>query len=154
MSRNGVIGRGNQLPWHLPADLKHFKQLTIGHTIIMGRKTWQSIGRPLPERRSIVISRDPRFDAPGATVVTNLDEALAAAGDEAEVFVIGGAQVYRLALPRADRLYVTHIEADVPGDAFFPAIDPSQWTAVSREEHPVDERHAYPFHFVTYERSR
>ena len=155
VAENGVIGRGNTLPWHLPDDLKRFKRLTVGHPVIMGRKTFDSIGRrPLPNRRSIVISRDPALPADGITVARDLDTALSLAGTGAQIFVIGGAEVFRAALPRADRLELTVIHADIPGDASFPAIDPAEWTLLEESHHPDDARHAHAFSFRTYQRTR
>ena len=152
VSENGVIGRNNALPWHLPADLKRFKSLTIGHTIIMGRKTYESIGRPLPRRRSIAISRNPKFSAPGIEVAGSLEEALALCRDENEVFVIGGESVFKEALERADRLHVTLIHAQVPGDTFFPIEKLNRWTQVLDERHESDEKNAHPYSFRLYER--
>jgi dihydrofolate reductase len=152
VARNRVIGRGNRLPWHLPDDLRHFKRLTLGRPIVMGRRTWESLPGLLPDRTHIVVTRDPAYRAPGAQVVHSLDAALAAAGDE-EVFVVGGAELYALAVPRAVRLYLTLVDAEVEGDVFFPKIDPAQWREVTREPHAADERHAYPFAFVTMERA-
>lgn len=151
LARNYVIGRGNRLPWHLPDDLRHFKRLTLGRPIIMGRRTWESLPGLLPERTHIVVTRDPKYQANGAVVVRSLDQALAAAGGE-EALVVGGAQLYALALPRACRLNLTLVEAEIEGDAFFPEIDPAAWREVAREPHAADERHAYPFSFVTLER--
>lgn len=152
MDRNRLIGRGNALPWHLPADLAHFKTLTLGKPIIMGRKTYESIGRPLPGRHNIVISRDPAFSAPGCTVVTSVDAALAAAGDVAEVMVIGGAQLYAEVLPRAQRIYLTHIDAAFEGDAWFPPLDDSVWREVACSEQAADPRNPFGYSFVTLER--
>jgi len=151
LARNRVIGRGNRLPWHLPDDLRHFKRLTLGRPIIMGRRTWESLPGLLPDRTHLVVTRDPSYRADGAVVVGSLDEALGAAGGE-EALVVGGAQLYALALPRASRLYLTLVDAEVEGDVFFPAIDPAAWREVAREPHAADERHAYPFAFVTLER--
>jgi len=152
MDRNRLIGRGNALPWHLPADLQHFKALTLGKPIIMGRKTHESIGRPLPGRHNIVISRNPDFDAPGCTVVGSVDAALAAAGEVAEVVVIGGAQLYAELLPRAQRIYLTRIDASFDGDAWFPQLDTSIWEEVECSEHSSDERNPYSYRFLTFER--
>jgi len=151
LARNRVIGRGNRLPWHLPDDLRHFKRLTLGRPIIMGRRTWESLPGLLPDRTHLVVTRDPSYRADGAVVVGSLDEALGAAGGE-EALVVGGAQLYALALPRASRLYLTLVDAEVEGDVFFPAMDPAAWREVAREPHAADERHAYPFAFVTLER--
>jgi dihydrofolate reductase len=152
VARNGVIGRDNKLPWHLPADLKHFKSVTMGKPVVMGRKTWESIGRPLPGRKNIVISRNPDFRAEGCEVVSSLDAALRVCAGAEEIFVIGGSQLYAEALNRASRLYVTRIEDDVAGDTFFPAIDPAAWQIVSSEIHAPDERNRLPFRFEMLER--
>jgi len=153
MTPAGVIGRDNDLPWRLPDDLKRFKELTVGKPIIMGRRTWDSIGRPLPGRTSIVLSRSATFAPAGAIVVPDIEHALAAAGAVDEAFVIGGAQVYALALPFAQRLYLTIVHGDVAGDARFPALDPRQWREVERSERPADERHAFAMTFSVLERT-
>lgn len=152
MAENRVIGRGNDLPWHLPADLRRFKALTTGHVILMGRRTFESIGRPLPRRRSVVISRNPDYRAAGAEVVGSLDEALARAAGEDEVFVIGGAAIFAAALPRADRIYLTLVHARPPGEVRFPPLDEAEWVVAEEEDHPADERHRWPFTFRRYER--
>lgn len=149
---NRVIGRDNRMPWHLPADLAHFKRVTLGRPIIMGRKTWESIGRALPGRLNIVITRTPAFSAPGATVVSSLEEAFQAAGDADEAFVIGGGQIYAEAMATADRIYLTEIATEVVGDTYFPAIDRSQWQETLMGEHAPDERNAYPLRFLLLER--
>jgi dihydrofolate reductase len=153
VASNGVIGVRNRLPWHLPADLRHFTALTTGRTVIMGRKTWESLPdkfRPLPGRRNIVVTRNAGYRAGGATVVGSLPAALAAAaGDEA--FVIGGAELYAAALPLADRLQLTEIDADFDGDTHFPVIDRHEWHETAREAHQDETASAYAF--VTYERS-
>ncbi len=131
---NGVIGAHNTLPWRLPEDLKYFRARTMGHPIIMGRKTWDSLGRPLPGRRNLVVSRNPNFAAPGAETFTSLDAALAACTDE-EVFVIGGALLYAQALPLVTRLYLTEIHQDFDGDAYFTALEAAHWLETSRETH-------------------
>ncbi len=154
MAENRVIGRGGHLPWHLPKDLQHFKRLTVDHTVIMGRKTFDEIQRPLSNRRNVVISRNPVFRPAGVTVVPNLDEALALGTAEREVFVIGGAEIYRLALPRADRLYLTVVHAHVEGDTAFPPFDEGAWALEEEEHHAADEKHAYPFTFRRYQRIR
>ncbi len=154
MSENRVIGRENQLPWHLPADLKHFKRLTTGHAIIMGRKTFESIGRPLPHRRSIIITRDRQYRAEGAEVVHSLEEAIELCRDDEEAFIIGGAEIFRLALPRIDRVYLTLIHATVEGDTFFPDLDQQQWTLVQDEHHAADEANPFAYSFRLYERRR
>lgn len=152
VSENGVIGSKNGLPWKLPDEMKRFRELTKGHAIVMGRKTWESIGRPLPERRMLVVTRDPSklADAP-VEAFASLDEALAAAG-EGEVFVIGGGEIYREALPRADRVYFTRVHAVIDGDVTFPELPQSEWQETFRERHEADERNAYAFTFLTYER--
>jgi dihydrofolate reductase len=151
MSRNRVIGRDNALPWRLPADLARFKRITMGHHLIMGRKTWDSLGRPLPDRTTIVLSGRPGFAPPGAIAASSLDGALGrCAGDE--VFVAGGAEVFRAALPRADRIYMTLIHADISGDTHFPEFDESEWAVTSREEHPADERNPHAYTFLIYDR--
>ena len=154
MAENRVIGREGKLPWHLPADLQHFKKLTLDHTVIMGRKTFEEIRHPLANRRNVVISRDPGFQPRGVTVVPSLKEALALGATEKEVFVIGGGEIFQLALPRADRLYLTLVHAQVPGDTFFPALDQTAWALEEEERHEADERHAYPFSFRRYRRIR
>ncbi|MGH7657487.1 MAG: dihydrofolate reductase, partial [Gemmatimonadales bacterium] len=143
----------NDLPWRLPDDLKRFKSLTMGHTILMGRRTWESIGRALPGRRTIVLSRNLEWKADGADVAASLDEALAIVPPGEPLFLTGGEAVYLLALPRADVLELTRVHADIPGDAFFPPFDPADWTLISREDHPADERHAFAFSFERYERN-
>ncbi len=152
-SENNVIGAHNRLPWHLPDDLKRFRTLTKGHTVIMGRKTYESIGRPLPERRNIVISRRKDFVADGCIVSDSLDSAIAQAG-AGDIFVIGGGEIYRAAMAVADRIVLTRVHATIEGDAFFPEISLSEWKEVSREEHPKDDRHPYAFTFILYERLR
>lgn len=135
---NGVIGADNALPWHLPADMRWFRRHTLGKPVVMGRRTYQSIGRPLPERTNIVLTRDRGYRVPGCTVVHDIDGALAAAGDAAELMVMGGAEVYRQFLPHARRLYLTRVHANPEGDATFPPIEPAQWREVEREERPAD----------------
>jgi dihydrofolate reductase len=153
-AENGVIGRAGGLPWHLPKDLQHFKKLTVDHTVIMGRKTFEEIKQPLANRRNVVISRDPAFHPRGVIVVPWLDEALALGATEDEVFVLGGGEIFRLALPRADRLYFTQVHAKVEGDTFFPAFDSTAWALEEEQYHPVDAKHAYAFTFRTYSRIR
>lgn len=152
MAQNGVIGRDNSLPWRLPEDLKRFKAYTLGKPILMGRKTFESIGRPLPGRTSFVLTRDRAWSAPGVTVVHSVEEALAQAAGAAELVAIGGAEIYRLVLPFARRIYLTHVHADVAGDTYFPEFDATQWADVECSMQPADERHAYPVTFVTLER--
>jgi len=152
MAQNGVIGRGNSLPWRLPEDLKRFRSFTLGKPVLMGRKTFESIGRALPGRANLVLTRDRGWSAPGVTVVHSVEDALARAAASDELVVIGGAEIYRLVLPFARRIYLTHVHADVPGDTFFPDFDPTQWADVECRMHPADEQHAYPVTFVTLER--
>lgn len=156
IAHDNVIGRSNDLPWYLPADLKHFKTMTTGHTVIMGRKTYDSIaarlGGPLPDRHNVIVTRDEDFVVPGATVSHSLEMALDE-NENGEVFVIGGAEIYAQALPHADKLYITEVDADiVGGDTFFPVIDTTIWHETSREIHQKDERNEFDYAFVTYER--
>jgi dihydrofolate reductase len=152
VAQNGVIGRDNALPWRLPEDLKRFKATTLGKPILMGRKTFESIGRALPGRLNLVLTRERAWSAPGVLVVHSVAQALAAAGDAAELIVIGGAEVFRLLMPLARRVYLTQVHADVAGDTFFPSFDATEWADVERDTHPVDERHAHPLTFTTLER--
>ena len=152
MARNGVIGRSNRLPWRLPADLQHFKSLTLGKPIVMGRNTWESLPGLLPGRRHIIVSRDTDYRAQGGEVVHSVDEALRAAGQVPEIMIVGGGHFYAAMLPLADRLYLTLVEAEVEGDAYFPAIDWSQWSEESRETHLADEKNAYDYTFVNFVR--
>lgn len=151
-ARNGVIGRDNTLPWRLPEDLAHFKRTTMGAPVIMGRKTWESIGRPLPGRRNIVVSRNTELRLDGAEIASSLEDALRLCVGVEQVFLIGGAQLYAEALPSADRLIVTEIDADIEGDAHFPEIDPQRWIATERERHH-SESNGFDYAFVTYERA-
>jgi dihydrofolate reductase len=154
VAENGVIGRENDLPWRLPADLKRFKRLTMGHPIVMGRRTWESIGRPLPGRTSVVLTRRDDFALPeGVLRAGSLDDALEHLAGEEEVFVIGGASVYAEALPRADRVQLTRVHAEPPGDVRFPGLEASRWRAVAEERHVRDDRHEHDFTFFTYERA-
>jgi dihydrofolate reductase len=150
LARNGAIGRDNQLLWRLPEDLKRFKQLTLGHPIVMGRKTFDSIGRPLPGRRNIVVTRDRAWQADGVETAHSLDDALALAGEVPEVDIIGGAEIWALALPRADVLELTEIEHDFDGDAFFPPWPRQQFRETARSTHTAAA--GWTYHFVTYER--
>ncbi len=155
MSENRVIGRGGQLPWHLSADLRRFKRLTMGHHLLMGRRTFESIGRPLPGRVSVVLSSQPGLAIPAVVFSPSLEQALRVAEDDDELFVIGGGNVYRQMLPRADRLYVTQVHARVTGDVTFPQLPEDQW--VLREQSPryaADERNDYSYTFLQYTRKR
>ena len=149
VARNGVIGRGGALPWHLSEDLRHFKRTTLGHPIVMGRRTWESIGRPLPGRRSIVLTRNPRWSAPGCERAESLAQALAMCEGAAEVFVIGGAALFAEALPLAQRVFLTEIDADFEGDTFFPPIDRSAWRETSREHLAPAPGRPFGIDFVT-----
>jgi len=151
VAANGTIGSRNELPWHLPADLQRFKALTLGKPILMGRKTYDSIGRPLPGRTNIVVTRQ-QLAIPGCVVVGSLPEALAAAGNVPEAALIGGAELFRLALPQVDVIHLTRVHADVPGDVFFPELDPTEWHEILIARHEIDERHAYAFSFLELRR--
>lgn len=148
------IGHDGRMPWHLPADLKHFKAVTMGHTILMGRRTFESIGRPLPGRDNFVVSRDVSFQPEGCRVFASLDLAMAAAPSDKMLMVIGGATIYRVLLPRADRVYLTRIHASFPADTWFPALDDQAWREVEREDHGPDEKNLYRYSFVTLERTK
>ena len=150
----GGIGLGGRLPWHLPNDLKRFKALTMGKPIVMGRRTFDSIGRALPGRQNIVVSRRPDLVIDGCTVVPSFDAALAAAAGAAEICVIGGAEIYRLALPVTGLVHLTKVHAVVDADTFFPVLDAAEWEEIAREDHPADERHACGYSFVTLRRAR
>ena len=152
-SENNVIGNHGTLPWSLPDDLKHFRTVTEGHPVIMGRKTFASIGKPLPNRKNIVITRGT-MTMPGCDIVHSLEEALdlARAANAAEVFVMGGGEIYAQALPIADRVYLTRVHATIEGDAFFPELDPQEWEETEQHEHAQDEKHAYACTFTLYER--
>jgi dihydrofolate reductase len=147
---SGVIGRDNALPWHLPEDLKHFKRLTLGKPIVMGRKTFESIGKPLPGRQNIVVTRDTNYRCEGVTVAHDLDAAVRAAGAAPEVMVIGGAELFRLCLPRATRLHLTRVHADIPGDVHWPGVG-SEWRLRDQQRHEPDERNAYAYTFELWE---
>jgi dihydrofolate reductase len=155
LTKNRVIGKNNDLPWHLPDDMKYFMQTTKGHCVIMGRRNYESIPvkfRPLPNRTNIVLTRQKTFVAANCQVVHSLSEALAFAQqqNEQEVFIIGGAEVYAMALPQAERLYLTEIDTELEGDTFFPSFDKTQFTEVFRKHHPADDRHPFAFDFVVY----
>lgn len=147
VAQNGVIGRENKLPWRLKTDLAHFKATTLGHPILMGRRTWDSLGRALPGRRNLVVTRDDAYHAAGAEVFHSVDAALAAVSD-GKVFVIGGAEIFRQLLDRADEIVLTEVHADVPGDVHFPAFDGSAFVEARRESHSADADNEYPFDFV------
>jgi dihydrofolate reductase len=149
---NGVIGRDNTLPWHLPEDLKRFKRLTMGKPIVMGRKTFESIGKPLPGRQNIVVTRDANYRREGVTVVNDAESALRAAGAVPEIMVIGGAELFRALLPRARRIHLTRVHGEIEGDVMWPALDDREWSVVEREAHAADERHRYAMTFEVWER--
>lgn len=158
LAQNRVVGINNQLPWHLPEDLKYFRRTTTGKTVIMGRKTYESIGRPLPNRSNIVVSANPECKIEHVQVVNSLQAALQLAENISlingvdEIMVIGGATLYAAALPMADRLYLTHVHADVEGDAYFPEVDFSAWREVAREDFAASENNPYPYSFVVYDK--
>ncbi|MDP6541469.1 MAG: dihydrofolate reductase [Phycisphaerales bacterium] len=153
MSKNNVIGQDGKMPWHLPADLIHFKNLTSNHAIVMGRKTWESIGRPLPNRLNIVVTKQPDYEASDAVVVHSLAEGVEVAGSR-RVFVIGGGQIYSQALPLASRLHLTRIEAMIEGDTHFPDLDETIWTCQSRTTRPADEKNPHSLSFETWTRNQ
>lgn len=153
MAENHVIGRDNALPWRLPADLRHFRHITMGHPIIMGRKNFESIGRPLPGRTNIVVTRAKDFNAPGCLVVHSVDEALAAANTDPEPFIIGGAELYAQTLEQVQKIYLTLVHAAIPGDVRFPALQWDAWREKSRERHTSDAEHPFAYSFVTLERA-
>ncbi|MEJ2189497.1 MAG: dihydrofolate reductase [Acidobacteriota bacterium] len=152
VSENGVIGRDGGLPWRLSKDLSRFKQLTMGHHLVIGRRTWEEVGTPLPGRIMVVVTRDRTFAADGVLVAHSLDEALDLVRDDDEPFIGGGAEIYRMALERSmvDCLYITRVHAEVEGDTFFPEIDLEAWRLISREDHEADDRNQYPFSFLVY----
>ena len=150
VARRGVIGKDNRLPWHLPEDLRHFKASTLGHPVLMGRKTWDSLGRPLPGRRNLIVSRNRGFAAAGAEVYPGLEQAIAACSEASRVFLIGGAELYRIGLPLASEMLLTEVDLEVDGDAHFPEWMPAQWQDTRRERHVA--ANGIGFSFVTYRR--
>jgi len=156
VAKNNIIGKDNDIPWYLPADLKYFKKVTSGHHIIMGRKCYESIGRPLPKRTNIVVTRNPFFIATGCLITHNVAEAvgLAKANDETEAFIIGGGQIYDIAMPHIDRLYLTEVDLAVDGDIFFPEVDENQWELISEQNHKADEKNEHDYTFKILERKR
>jgi dihydrofolate reductase len=152
MDRNRLIGNNNQLPWHLPADLAHFKKVTLNKPILMGRKTYESIGRPLPGRENIVLTRSVGLEIEGVTVVNSLEAAIEGQKDDAELMVIGGSTIYELVLPRAQRMYLSYVDGEFEGDAWFPEFDESQWTISDSVIQEPDEKNRYGCRFITYER--
>jgi dihydrofolate reductase len=154
MARNGVIGRDNAMPWRLPDEMAHFRRVTMGKPVVMGRRTWESLGKALPGRTNIVVTRDLDYQAAGATVVHSLDEAWKAAGPVDEVCVIGGSALYAETLSIADVIYLTEVDGDVEGDTRFPQFDRGQWEETEVARHAADERHAYPFRILELRRAR
>lgn len=157
MARNRVIGRNNDLPWKLPDDMKFFMNTTTGHHVIMGRKNYDSLHekyKPLPNRTNIVVTRQKNFKAAGCIVVNSIDDAISIArkNNESEAFIIGGAEIYKLSFPVTNRIYLTEIHAEVQGDTYYPEFNKKEWKEVSRQPHPADERHAFPFDIVIYDR--
>ncbi len=152
IAANNAIGKDNQLLWRLPNDLKHFKQITSGHTVIMGRKTYDSVGKPLPNRRNIVITRQ-NITIEGCELVNSLDAALALCADELEVFVVGGAEIYRQAMQLTNRIYLTIVHQSFDGDTYFPEIKADEWTATEKEDHQPDEKHQFSYSFITLDRA-
>jgi dihydrofolate reductase len=152
MAHHRVIGKNNQLPWHLPADLKHFKTITTAKPIIMGRKTFEAIGRPLPNRQNLVLTMNPEWSAQGVTVVHSWEEAIKACDSATEIVVIGGAKLYQQTLPLATHLYLTFIDAEIEGDAFFPEWEKNEWIEINRVNHPADQNNAYSMEFVNFQR--
>jgi len=154
MSSNRVIGRDGDLPWHLPADLRHFKKTTMGHHLIIGRATWDEVGKPLPGRTMVVVTRNRDFSADGVLIAHSVEEALALARDDDEPFIGGGAEIYRqaLAVDLVDRLYITRVHAHVEGDTFFPPVDLDQWLLADRVDHSADEKNEHPYTFERYDR--
>jgi dihydrofolate reductase len=152
VSENGVIGAGNRLPWRLSGDLKRVKAITMGHHLIMGRKTYESIGRPLPGRTTVIISRSRDLTVPGCIVVGSLDKAIEASQSDSEAFVFGGGEIFRAALPVTDRIYFTRVHCRVEGDTHFPDPDPSLWKVIREEEFPADEKNEFPCTFTVFER--
>lgn len=152
MAENRVIGKDNDLIWHFPNDLKHFKQLTSGHHIIMGRKTFESVGRPLPNRTNIIITRQKNYQAEGCLVAENLDAALSLVKDDEQPFIVGGAQIYKLALEKAKTIELTLIHAEYDGDTFFPEFDTTVWKLARGEKKEADDKHAHPYEFLTYKK--
>lgn len=151
-AENNVIGKDNQLIWHLPADLKHFRELTTGGTVIMGRKTFESIGKALPNRENIVVTRQKDYIAPGCEVVNSLKDAIQISSQEENVFIIGGGEIYRQAMEIAGTLYITEVHEHFSGDTFFPEIDRTVWEETFREDHQSNEKNPFEFSFVTYQR--
>jgi len=154
MAKNRTIGFKGSIPWRIPADLEHFKNLTMGHYILMGRKTYESIGGPLPGRLSVIITRQPGYKAPGCRVAHSISKALEISKKDNEVFIIGGAQIYKQFLDSVDRIYLTLIHKDFLGDVYFPKFDETAWVLVSRQDYDADKENLYPFSFLVYQRQK
>ncbi len=154
MGHDRAIGIDNRMPWHLPADFQHFRRITLGKPVVMGRKTFESIGRPLPDRHNVVVTRDAAWRHDGVTVAPSIEAALAACGAVDEVMIIGGASFYAQLLPRAERLYLTFVDGDFEADAWFPAWEPAEWQEIERNDHPADARNSHAMTFVTLQRLR
>jgi dihydrofolate reductase len=153
IGKNNELGKNGALLWHMPADMKHFKEITSGHTVVMGRKTYESIGKPLPNRRNIVVTRDTNYTAEGVEIVHSVKTAIEKVKNENEVFIIGGTEIYKQFMPQANRLYITHVDAsDAKANAFFPEIIPMVWNETSHEEHPADEKNPHAYVFSIYEK--
>ncbi len=154
LSENRVIGRNGTLPWRMPADLAHFKRLSMGHPILMGRKNHEDIGRPLPGRSNIILTRQEGFQAQSCIVVHHLNEVESVVPDDSEIMVIGGAEIYAKLMPRANRIYFTIIHANIDGDTFFPEFNQAEWEETGRQDHLADKKNPYPYSFVTLERKK
>lgn len=152
MDRNRAIGKNNRLPWHIPADLKFFKQTTMGHAILMGRKTYESVGKPLPGRTNVIMTQNPSYRAEGCEIVHSVEETIDRFGRQDELFVTGGAELFRLFMPYVDKMYLTRIEHAFEGDTFFPEYDETEWTLVKREQGVMDEKNPYTYFFETHVR--
>lgn len=153
-AENNVIGKDNTLIWRMPADMKFFKNLTTGHTVVMGRKTYESMGRPLPNRKNIIITRDKNYKADGCVVINSFSDILMLCKDESEVFVIGGAEIYKQYMNSADKIYLTRIHYSFQGDAFFPEIPSSDWYETKRQDFAMDEKNPYPYSFIEFNRKK
>lgn len=154
MAKNRVIGAGKGIPWHLPNELRLFKSVTIGHHIIMGRRTYESINRLLPGRTTVIVTRQPGYQIPGAVIAHSLENAIAACGEEEEIFVIGGGELYRSALAMTDRIYLTTVDAEPAGDTFMPEFNLEEWREISSQSYPADDRHRHAYRFAVYDRVR
>jgi dihydrofolate reductase len=152
LSENNVIGKGNKLPWKLSADLKRLKSLTMGHHIVMGRRTWESLGRLLPGRVNVIITTDKNFAAEGGIVVHSMEEALQVSSPDPEIFIFGGGKIFKEALPLVDRIYLTLVHTQVEGDAHFPILNKDEWNEISREDFKADEKNQYDYSFITLEK--